>query len=389
MRVALWAVKAAVAVVTEMMIRICILFLACGMAVADVLPDERADALYHSYDGGGVQVSGPSLLVRKNFGESVSVYGNHYVDSVSSASIDVVSTASPYSETREQQTVGVDYLRGNNTFSLNYTNSDESDYTANAASFSVNHQMFGNLTAVSMSYTQAWDEIRNNNDPDFLAEVDRRHYRIGVSQILTPKLLVGFNLEAITDEGYLNNPYRLVRYRSSDGASYDYQPEVYPNTRSSNAVAARAQYYLPYRAALKAEYRYFEDTWGIEAKSAELSYVHPLKKGWTFDVRYRTYGQNDADFYRDLFARESAFNFRARDKELSAFNSQMFGVGASYEFAEDGWGIVNRGSVNIQYDHFMFDYDNFRDVTAGGLPGTEPLYSLSANVLRLYVSIWF
>lgn len=383
------AVKAADAVVTKMMRRFCLLYLFCGLAVADVLPDERADALYHAYDGGGVQVNGPSLLIRKNFGESISVYGNHYVDSVSSASIDVVSTASAYSETREQQTVGVDYLRGNNIFSINYTTSDESDYSANSATFAVNHQMFGNMTTVTMSYSQAWDEIRKNTDPDFLAEVDRRHYRLGLSQVLTPKLLIGLNVEGITDEGFLNNPYRLVRYLSDDGATFLYESELYPNTRSSNAISVRSQYHLPYRAAVKAEYRYFEDTWGIEASSTELGYVHPLKKGWTFDVRYRRYGQNEADFYSDLFPREAAFNFRARDKELSLFSSQMIGVGASYEFARDGWGFVNRGSLNIQYDHFMFDYDNFRDVTKGGTPGTEPLYNFSADVLRLYVSIWF
>ena len=70
----------------------------CGRAGAGVLPEERADLLYHVYDGGGVQIDGPSLLVRKNFLEKISVVGNYYMDMVSSASIDVVTTASPYKE---------------------------------------------------------------------------------------------------------------------------------------------------------------------------------------------------------------------------------------------------------------------------------------------------
>ena len=69
-------------------------------AGAGVLPDDRADALYHRYDGGGVTVDGPSMLVRKKFGENFSVAANYYVDMVSSASIDVVTQASPYKETR-------------------------------------------------------------------------------------------------------------------------------------------------------------------------------------------------------------------------------------------------------------------------------------------------
>ena len=64
-------------------------------AHATVLPEERADVLYHLYDGGGVQIDGPSVLVRKQVGKSVSLVGNYYVDVVSSASIDVITTASP------------------------------------------------------------------------------------------------------------------------------------------------------------------------------------------------------------------------------------------------------------------------------------------------------
>ena len=39
-------------------------FLLAGFPLmAGVPPEDRADALYHSYDGGGVEISGPSILV--------------------------------------------------------------------------------------------------------------------------------------------------------------------------------------------------------------------------------------------------------------------------------------------------------------------------------------
>ena len=46
------------------------LLLVAGVARAGVLPEERADALYHYYNGGGVEVDGPSVLVRKNIGKN-------------------------------------------------------------------------------------------------------------------------------------------------------------------------------------------------------------------------------------------------------------------------------------------------------------------------------
>ena len=69
-----------------------------GVGHAAVLPEDRVDAMYHSYDGGGLEVTGPSYLVRKGFKDKVSAWTNYYVDSISSASIDVITTASPYSD---------------------------------------------------------------------------------------------------------------------------------------------------------------------------------------------------------------------------------------------------------------------------------------------------
>jgi hypothetical protein len=71
-----------------------------GGAHAGVLPDDRADILYHRYDGGGITVDGPSVLVRKKFGDNFSVAYNYYEDMISSASIDVITQASAYKEVR-------------------------------------------------------------------------------------------------------------------------------------------------------------------------------------------------------------------------------------------------------------------------------------------------
>ena len=70
-----------------------------------VLPEDRADLLYFRYDGGGVIISGPSMLVRKSIGEHVSVAANYYIDMVSSASVDVETSASPYDDERTQSSL--------------------------------------------------------------------------------------------------------------------------------------------------------------------------------------------------------------------------------------------------------------------------------------------
>ncbi|HUF72121.1 MAG TPA: DUF3570 domain-containing protein [Gammaproteobacteria bacterium] len=357
---------------------------------AGVLPEDRADVLYHSYDGGGVTIDGPSILVRKQFAGKFSAAANYYVDNVSSASIDVVTTASPYEEERTQYSLGLDYLRDRWILNLGFASSTENDFDAETFSIGVSQDLFGDLTTISLGYSLGDDIVTRRGDANFSDTIKRQHYRVGLSQILTQNLLLGFSFETITDEGFLNNPYRSVRYLDdSSPAGYSYEPEVYPRTRTSDAAAIRLRYYLPYRAALHLEYRAYTDTWDILSDTFEMGYTHPLGDGLTIEAKVRGYAQGSAEFYRDLFPYEQYANFIARDKELSTFSSTTFRLGVSYKILGDGWRFIERGSVNFVWDHIFFDYKDFRDLRPSGLtPGTEPLYGFDADVVQIFVSFW-
>jgi hypothetical protein len=371
---------------------VALLAAAAQPALAGVLPEDRADVLFHSYDGGGVTIQGPSLLVRKQFASKFSASANYYVDKVSSASIDVITTASPYTEERTQTSVGLDYLHDRWLMNIGVTKSEENDFVADTVSFGISQDLFGDLTTISLGYSLGDDEVSRRGDATFADTVDRQHYRLGLSQILTKNLLLGFSFETITDEGFLNNPYRSVRYVDlSSPLGYSYEPELYPRTRTSDAGALRLRFYLPWRAALHGEFRQYADTWEVESDTFEIGYTHPLEPGWIFEGELRSYSQSKADFYSDLFPRSQFQNFLARDKELSTFTSQTLRLGASYDIVRGGWRFVERGTVSVIYDHILFDYEDFRDLsgTPSGVPGSEPLYGFEANVFQVFVSFWF
>ncbi len=352
---------------------------------AATLPADNVDMLYHRYDGGGMVIDGPSVLVRKSVGSDVSLTGQYYVDSVSAASVDVLATASEYTEERTEYTVGVDYLHEDATLSLGYTNSSENDYEANTVYFSVSQEFFGGMSTITMGYANGWDEIGKVGNDTFSEEADRRNYQLGLSQVLSRNSLVGIDLEVVTDEGYLQNPYRQNRYLDPDDpTAYLYQPERYPETRTSTSVAARALYYLPYRASIRGEYRYFTDSWGIEAHTVELAYVHGLTERWTLEGSVRYYTQDAADFYSDLYAYENSQNHLARDKELSTLSGTTFATGAVYEWKQTSVPGIKRLQFSLLVDWLDFEYDDFRDLTASGTyqPGEEPLYSFDALVTR-------
>ncbi|RCU50044.1 DUF3570 domain-containing protein [Corallincola holothuriorum] len=358
---------------------------------AAVLPEDRADVLYHRYEGGGMTIDGPAVLVRKSVSEKVSLSGYYYADAVSAASIDVVTTASPYTEDRDEYSFGVDYLHGKSTMSLAYSNSDESDYTANTLSFGISQDMFGDLTTVSLGYAYGWDDVGKNGEADFDEEIDRRSYSLGLTQVLTAEWVMAFNFQAITDEGFLNNPYRSVRYVDPTVAQgYSYQAEVYPHTRTSVAAGISTKYYLPYRAALGFEARYFDDDWEIQAYNVGADYTHPIGDNWVVTTRVRYYSQSEAEFYSDLFPYKDAQNYMARDKELSDFTSITVGAGVTYRLPLSGYTDSFTGSATLEWDHIEFDYNNFRDARETGVgAGEEGLYSFGADVVRAFISVYY
>ncbi|MDN4502059.1 DUF3570 domain-containing protein [Alteromonadaceae bacterium BrNp21-10] len=357
---------------------------------AAVLPEDRADAMHHAYEGGGISIDGPSILLRKSIGESLSFSANYYVDNITGASIDVVATASAYEEQRTEHTVGVDYLNNKTLMSLSVTNSSENDFEAQSFHVGVTQDFFGDLTTLSLGYSKGEDEVGKTGDEFFSETATRHNYSLGLTQVATKNLILGFNVENISDQGYLNNPYRSVRFLDVNAdKGFRFETERYPTTRTSNAVSMTANYYLPYRASIYAEGRRFSDSWGISANTYKLGYVHTFGDSWLLDVRVRQYQQNKADFYQDLFARSGEFNFMARDKELSTFSNRSIGLSVSYSHRFNASGFFKKASANLEVDHLQFDYDDFRDVTADAEVGMEPLYALSATVSRLYMSIWY
>lgn len=365
-----------------------------GLAQAAVLPEDRADYMYHSYDGGGVTIDGPSLLVRKSFLDKFSITANHYVDNISGASIDVEILASEYDEERTEYSLGLDYLHNKTIMSVGFTNSSENDYEANTAYGSIAQDFFGDLSNISLSYAQGWDVISKTNDDEF-GEEDATHHKyiLAFSQVLTKSWILNLSLQTDVDEGFLQNPYRQYSIRTGSGAR-DFSPEVYPLTRTSDAAAVRVKHFLPYRAALGMEYRRYEDSWGIDAWNVDVNYTHPWGEHWIFDIHYRWYSQTQADFYSDLFDEGDEQNFKARDKELSQFKSNTLGVGITYEYEVGAWDFVDKVAVTLLYDRIDIRYDNFLDaresvIEQSAEAGEESKYSIEADVIRFFFSVWY
>jgi hypothetical protein len=369
-------------------------------ASAGVLPDDRADIFYSKYSGGGMDITGYSAEVQKKVTENLAIDLNYFVDKVSGASIDVLSQASVIKDTRKQSSGTVEYLHDKTTYAASYQTSNERDYRSDTASLSLSQDMFGDLTTITLAFSDSHNSVGENNgtanDPNvaWLGHAQSRSYSGGISQIITKNFIAGLNLQVITDNGYLANPYRSIRYLDPTTAKgYSLASQVYPETHTSTAVQVQGKYFLPYRASVTASYRYYNDTWGVIGNTYELDYTHPIRNIWILEGRIRYYKQNAATFYSDLFPFNPAQNFEARDQNLAAQDNTTIGAKATWAFAPDGIWVFKRGTLTADFSHIHFNYTDFRNIKNYGLPqyqpGSEPLYNFSASVIQVYVSMFF
>lgn len=337
------------------------------------VPEDRAEALIHVYNGGGVRAIGPAVLVRKSLADKFSVTGSLYVDMVSNASIDVVTTASPYRETRTQVGLGLDHAVRDALIHVGLTRSSEPDYRANTLGLDVSQEVFGGMTTVSLGFTRGQDDVGRQGDGGFFDSARHWQYRLGATQILSPRWLLSINGEALADDGYLGSPYRIARVFGSA------VPERVPRTRSARALKLRLLGDVGddgVRSAVRAEYRYYRDTWAVQAHTLEAGYSRYFGSAWLADGFVRLNRQGDALFYSDNATQETTYV--TRNRQLSAFTSQALGAKVSYTMPGAAEPYALKLNASLEFVHF--NYPHFTDLRNG------QRYAFNGQLLQLYVS---
>jgi len=345
-------------------------------AQAATLPEDKAEAIFHVYDGGGVKATGPALLVRKSLADKVSLQAQYYVDAVSNASIDVVTTASPFKETRKAWDFSAETVVRDSTVALSLSRSTEPDYIAESVGLDTTHEVFGGMTTVSLGFTRSKDQVGKKDVVGFIDQALHWQWRSGVTQVLSPRWLVSLNAEAVSDSGYLGSPYRAARVF---GAAV---PERNPRTRSSRAIKLRSitdtQAWWA-GSSLRAEYRYYWDNWDVRAHTTEVGGSKMLAERLLLDASLRFYSQGEALFYSDNASSETLY--LSRNRQLSSFNSTSVAARLTYTWPglPAGYDVKLTGS----YEFKQFRFKDFTDLRTG------QAYGHNAHVLQAYVSATF
>jgi hypothetical protein len=157
-------------------------------------------------------------------------------------------------------------------------------------------------------------------------------FMMGLSRVLTRRWLVGVNLSRTAEEGYLNEPYKVVSLVDpSTGQPTGQVHENRPATRQRTSGTASSVYHLN-RDVFYLTYRTYEDDWGIRSHTVDVRLRHEFGATSFLQPHLRGYTQTRAEFFRlGLDQSSSLPAYASSDSRLGELHTIT--AGATYGFA--------------------------------------------------------
>jgi len=194
------------------------------------------------------------------------------------------------------------------------------------------------------------------------------------SQIVNKRLQGALFFDLVLQQGMLSTPYHRIYFSdktryyigtASDIAHYTsplntgvYQLadaiETLPNIRFKLPLGVRMNYYLNETFVLRSYYRYYLDTWGLNAHTLNLDLAIKLSQAFTFTPSYRFYSQNQVRYFGPYESHISTERYFTSDYDLSKFNSTQYSMALNYtdiftKFRISSLGLKN---INLRYSHY-------------------------------------
>jgi hypothetical protein len=350
----------------------------------------------------GLTVVNPSATLALKPSNWLTVQGGYEADIVSGASesvkggalsnVDIVSSATHFSDTRHALTGGFTITRASTHLSGSYTYGTEHDYRSNAFAVSAGTDFLQKNTQIELSYGRGFDKVcttafvasdspssrlaLDNSQGCFTDDKKRasrdislNNFQVGWTQTWSPVFATQLVLSAALQNGFLGNPYRSVVIASAG----DQALENHPENRARGAIGLRGKYYVRnLQTAFSAGARLYRDTWDIFGQTYELDAERYMLPWLRVLVRARYYTQTKALFWSDDYTGgEPATGPRGQywsgDRELSPLSNYLIGGRAlATREGRPGQrvlGLFLSFSGSVGFDLLK---TNLRDFTLGG-----------------------
>ncbi len=301
------------------------------------------------YKERSTRVMQPMLDGTFSVGEDGEADGHLLIDAITSASVASGAAAEPFSERRVE--VGGGYLqRLRDRFRVGASGkfSREPDYDAWFIGGRGDVALADDNLVIGAAAGYGYDQITNEGAPNmrgtFAGELRTVLGSLSISQLLSPRAVLGVTYDISYLRGVQHSPYRSVRVAGV------LMPEEHPRRRTRHAAAASLRWLGFGDTTFVLAHRVYRDDWGILGHTPEVRVIKEVDAGLELALRYRFHWQHAADFYEDDYEIED--EIRSDDVKISAFSThtvavKMAAYGRAFGLADNlaAW----RGEVIFEY----------------------------------------
>lgn len=290
---------------------------------------------YNEWQSGGderMRVRSPMMWLQTPVGSHGEFEGSFVLDTMSGASPFYHSSLSGASIFDNRRALDSKYTYYFERFAVagGFAASNEDDYSSASGLAEVKFWSEDKNTVVTFSNSYDHDNISSTDDPRLDENKRVGHYLLGVSQVISPDVVVVSSMNFNSGAGYFDDPYKPFDNR--------------PQTRDEFSWLNRLNYFVePLGGSMHFDYRWYRNSWNVDAHTFELAWYQPLGHGWEIRPGIRYYSQRRADFFSAVYPPVDSEHFYSADARLGDFG----GISPSLKLTKDlGAGV----SVDAMYE---------------------------------------
>ena len=230
--------------------------------------------------------------------ESLSGASPQFVTNPDGTAIEVLSNPS-ITESRRELDLKYSHYAEDTTISIGNGYSDENDYRSRSLNLGINQAFNQKNTLLSFGAGHSSDQISATNQPALQQKRSTNNYLVGVTQTISPTLILQSNLSYATGHGYYSDPYKFTMlFNPEIGPAPTIIADQRPTERKAWAWLFSLRKYFPeLGGSLSSDYRHYLDDWGVYADTIDLSWNKDSSGPWSTQLSFRYHTQGDADFY--------------------------------------------------------------------------------------------
>lgn len=181
-----------------------------------------------------------------------------------------------------------------------FASSRESDYVSKVVSLNTQTDFNAKNTTLLLGVARADDDVQPVFFPQARAK-ETDEVIVGVTQLLDPHTAVTVNFTYSAADGYLSDPYKIVR-KSTEVLPGVVLPLTFPENRPAEKrkrilYASLHRRFERLDAALEASWRLLDDSFGTTSHTVSLEWFQRLTPRVILRPAVRFYEQTEADFY--------------------------------------------------------------------------------------------